>query len=78
MNEIVNPPCNSLKQATSFIMFDEKKKNNKSRIVVGGESGRRVEGSGAAPDVGVSLDDQFPSNPPNVREAVMSSGDARR
>ena len=57
-------------------MPDEKKK--KSRVVVGGESSRRVEGSGAAPDVGVPLSDQFPPDPPIVREAVMSSGDARR
>ena len=35
-------------------------KKMKSRVVVAGESSRRVEGSGAAPDVGVSLDDQFP------------------
>ena len=42
-----------------------------------GESSRRVEGSGAAPDVGVSLKDQSPPDPPIVREAVMSSVDAR-
>ena len=46
----------------SIIMLDEKRKN--SRVVVGCESSRRVEGSGAAPDVGVSLDDQFPLIPP--------------
>ena len=45
---------------------------------MGGESGRRVEGSGAAPDIEVSLDDQFPPNRPVVREAVISNGDARR
>ena len=45
---------------------------------MGGRSGRRVEVSGAAPDIGVFLDDQFPPDPPLVREAVMSSGDARR
>ena len=45
---------------------------------MGGESSRRVEGSGAARDIGVSLDDQLPPDPPNVREAVMSSGDVRR
>ena len=76
MNKFINPPCRSWKQATSFIMPYEKKKN--SRVVVGGESSRRVEGSGAAPDVGVSLNDQFPPDPPIVREAVLSSGDARR
>ena len=59
-------------------MPDENKKKNKSRIVVGGESSRGVEGSGASPDVGVSLDDQFLPDPPIVREAVMSSGDAKR
>ena len=45
---------------------------------MGGESSCRVEGPRAAPDIGVSLDDQFPPDPPIVREAVMSSGDARR
>ena len=57
-------------------MPDEKKK--KSRVVVVGESSCRVEGSGAASDVGVSLDDQFPPDPPIVCEAVMSSRDAKR
>ena len=78
MNKIINPPCNSWKQVTSFIMPDEKKKNNKSRAVVGGESSRRMEGSGAAPDVGVSPDDQFPPDPPIVREAVVSEEARRR
>ena len=41
-------------------MFNEKNKKNKSRVVVGGESSRRVEGSGAALNVGVSPYDQFP------------------
>ena len=59
-------------------MLDEKKKKNKSRVAVGGESSHHVEGSGAAPDVVVSLYDQFPRDPPIVREAVVSSGDARR
>ena len=45
---------------------------------MGGESSRHMEGSGAAPDVVVSLYDQFPHDPPIVREAVVSSGDARR
>ena len=53
-------------------MSDENKKKNKSRVVMGGESSRRVEGSGAAPDVGVSPYDQFPPDPPIVREAVVS------
>ena len=39
-------------------MPDEKKK--KSRVVVRGEGTCHVEGSGAAPDVGVSPYDQFP------------------
>ena len=56
-------------------MFDEK---NKSRVLVGREISRNVEGSGAAPDIGVSLDDQFLPDPPVVREAVMNTGDARR
>ena len=43
-------------------MPDEKKK---SRVVVGGESSRRSEGSGAAPDVGVSLSDQSPPRSPH-------------
>ena len=59
-------------------MLDEKKKKNKSRVVVGGKSSRHVEGSGAAPDAVVSLYDQFPPDPLIVREAVVSSGIARR
>ena len=59
-------------------MLDEKKKKNKSRVVVGRESSRRVEVSGAAPDVGVSPFDQFPPDTPIVREAVASSEDVRR
>ena len=78
MNKVINPPSNSWKQATSFIMLDEKKKKKKSRVVVGGGSSRHVEGSGAAPDVVVSPYDQFPPDPPIVREAVVSSGDVRR
>ena len=57
-------------------MPDEKKK--KSRVVVRGEGSCHVEGSGAAPDVVVSPYDQFPTDPPIVREAVVSSGDVRR
>ena len=59
-------------------MLDERKKKNRSRVVLGGESSRRVEGSEAAPDVGVSPYNQFPPDPPIVREAVVSSGHARR
>ena len=58
-------------------MLDEKEKKNKSRVVVRGESSRHEEGSGAVPDVGVSPDDQFPLDPPIVREADVSSGEAR-
>ena len=63
-------------KATSFVMPDEKKKR---RVVVGGESSRRSEGSGATPDVGVSVNDQSPPPPdrPIVREAVVSE-EARR
>ena len=38
-------------------MPDEKKK--KVRVVVGGKCSRRVDGSGAAPQVEVPLNDQF-------------------
>ena len=43
-----------------------------------GEGSGHVEGSGAAPDVVLSPYDQFPPDPPIVREAVLSSGDVRR
>ena len=43
-----------------------------------GEGSCHVEGFGAAPDVVVSPYDQFPPDPPIVREAVLSSGDVRR
>ena len=59
-------------------MLDENMKKIKSRVVMGGESSRHMEGSGAAPDDVVSLYDQFPPDPLFVREAVVSSGDARR
>ena len=59
-------------------MLDEKKKKNKSRVVVRGEGSCQVEGSGAATDAGVSPDDQFPPDPPIVREAVVSRGNVRR
>ena len=78
MNTIINPPCISCKQATSFIMPDEKKRKKKSQVVVRGESSRHVEVSGAPSDVGVSPFDQFPPGPPIVREAVASIGDVRR
>ena len=42
-------------------MPDEKKKE--VRVVVGGESSRRADGSGGAPNVGVPLDDQVPLIP---------------
>ena len=50
----------------------------KSRVVVRGEGSCHVESSGAALDVVVSPFDQFPPDPPIVREAVGSSGDLRR
>ena len=59
-------------------MVDEKKKTKKSRVVVRGEGSCHVESSGAAPDAVVSPFDQFPPDPPIVRGAVGSSGDARR
>ena len=59
-------------------MVDGKKNMKKSRVVVRGEGSCHVESSGAAPDVVVSPFDQFPPDPPIVREAVGSSGDVRR
>ena len=60
-------------------MVDEKKKmKKKSRVVVGGESSRLVGSAGATPDVNVSRVDQFPPDPPIVREAVGRAGDERR
>ena len=57
-------------------MPDEKKK--KGRVFVRGEGSCHVEGSGLAPGVVVSPYDQFPPDPPIVREAVLGSGDVRR
>ena len=57
-------------------MLDEKKE--KSRVVVRSEGSCHVEGSGATPDVVVSLYDQFPPDPPIVREAVVSEEATRR
>ena len=45
---------------------------------MGGESSRRVEGSGAAQVVDVSLHNKFPPDPPTVREAVVSEEAKRR
>ena len=59
-------------------MVDEKKNMKKSQVVVRGEGSRHVESSGATPDVVVSPFDQFPPDPPIVREAVGGSGDVRR
>ena len=59
-------------------MVDEKKKTKKTRVFVRGEGSCLVEISGTAPDVGVSPFDQFPPDPPIVREVVASSGDVRR
>ena len=38
---------------------------------MGGESSRHVDGSGAFPEVGVTLVHQFPPDLPTVREAVV-------
>ena len=70
----MNLPCNSLK-ATSFIMPNEREK--KVKVVAGGESSRLVEGSVAAPVIGVSFTGQFPLNFPIVHEAVVGE-EARR
>ena len=59
-------------------MVDETKKTKKSRVVVRGEGSCHVERSGAASDAVVSPFDQFPPDPPIVRETVGSSGDVRR
>ena len=60
-------------------MPDEKQqKKKKSQVVVRGEGSRRLESSGAAPDVSVSPFDQFPPDLPIVREAVGRTGDVRR
>ena len=60
-------------------MPDEKQqKKKRSQVVVRGESSRRLESSGAAPDVSVSPFYQFPPDPPIVREAVGRTGDVRR
>ena len=42
-------------------MPDERMK--KVRVVVGDETSRHVDGSGAAPDLGVPLNDHFPLFP---------------
>ena len=68
MNKITNPPCNKLK-TTTFIIPDVKRKN--AKVVVGGESSRHVDGSGAAPDVGVPLVDQFPLISPFHRRLFL-------
>ena len=60
-------------------MPDEKlQKKKKSQVVVRGESSRRLESSGAVPDVSVSPFDQFPPDPPIGPEAVGRTGDVRR
>ena len=59
-------------------MVDEKKKTKKSRVVVRGEGICHVESSRTAPDAVVSPFDQFPPDPPIVREAVVSSGGTTR
>ena len=60
-------------------MSDERQhKKKKSRVIGRDESCRQLESSGAAPDVNVSPVDQFPPDPPFVREAVGGSEDVRR
>ena len=59
-------------------MPDEKQQKKESQVVVRGESSCRLESSGAARDVIVSPFDQFPPDPPIVREAVGRTGDVRR
>ena len=60
-------------------MSDERQqKKKKSRVIVRDESCRQLESSGAAPDVSVSPFDQFPPDPPIVREAVGGSENVRR
>ena len=58
-------------------MVDGKKIMKKIRVVVRGEGSCQVESSGAATVVVVSPFDQFSPDPPILREAVGSSGDAR-
>ena len=50
-------------------MPDERKK--KVKVVVGGESSRHVDGSGANPDVGVAFIGQYPPDFPIVQEALV-------
>ena len=57
-------------------MPEERQK--KVGVVVGGESSRRLDGSGAGPDVGVPLNDQFPPDLPIVHEVVVSEEVRRR
>ena len=71
MKGIINPPCYSL-LATLFIIYVERKKRVKA--VVGGESSRHEDDSGAAPDVGVPLTGQFSPDLTIILEAVFDEG----
>ena len=57
-------------------MPDERK--TRVRVVVEGESSRHVDGSEAAPNVGVPLIDQFPLDLTIVHEAIVSEEAKRR
>ena len=57
-------------------MPNERKR--KVKVVVGGESSRYVDGSGATPDVGVPLIDQFSPDLPIVHEAVFGEEARKR
>ena len=61
--------------ATSFIISDERK--GRVKVVVGGESSCHVDGSGAAPDVGVPFIGQFIPDLPILHEVVVGE-EARR
>ena len=52
-------------------------KKKKSRVIVGDESCRQLESSGAAPDVSASPVGQSSPDPPIVREVVGGSEDVR-
>ena len=54
---------------------EKKKKKKKVRVVVGDESSRHVDGSGAAPDIGVPLNDQFPPDPPPLSRVKRRGGE---
>ena len=71
MIKIFSPPCNSL-EATSFIMSDERE--NRVKVVMGGQSSRHVDDCGAVPEVGVPLTGQFLPDLFILHEAVVDEG----